>query len=144
MDRIIKLLVCCMALVSLVIFILPNSDPLAPAVPAAEGPAAAVPPPPAVAQIPQPQPVAESGGNQASGFTVEDYDISRFGEPMFDPTPPSQRESGQGQNNGGQVPAASGYAYPGQGYAVNGQQQQNAGDQHPSVPIPPPPVVRTD
>lgn len=98
MDNILKLVFGCLALVGLIVMIIPNSDPLAkhtdgqvlpPANPAAPAEQAIVVPPPP----PPGQPAKPATGNtDANGFAVQDFDIQNFGQPMVDPTPPSERK----------------------------------------------------
>ena len=97
MDNISKLVFGCLAMVGLIVMVIPNSNPLEPdpAAQALEGmkptapasPAIVAPPPP-----PPPAPAQPDDSAKSSGFTVDDYDIQNFGQPMLDPTPPAERK----------------------------------------------------
>ncbi len=101
MDNISKLVFGCLSLVGLAVMVIPNSDPLAAGNGAKPAPGPMVPPPPPMgppSAPPAPPPGVNgsnngNNGNTNGGFVVEDYNIDNFGEPMVDPTPPSQRNT---------------------------------------------------
>jgi hypothetical protein len=139
MDNIQKLIIGSLGLVGLIVMIVPNSDPLASKKAEAEGA-----PPVAASEsndaAPSPQPVettAPDDQTNSSEFVVDDYDISSFGQPMVDPTPPGQRNQATQQQGFG---ANNNQFANGQGTA--GQPQIVGTDSSgPAGPPPPPPIT---
>jgi hypothetical protein len=143
MDEISKLVFGCVALVGLVVLIIPNSDPLASSKGAQPVAGAAIPPPPNIPSGPAAAPapiVGESSGGSSSGFAVEDYNLSKFGDPMIDPTPQGQRST-NGPANGYQNQGVPPPPNIGQGESMP-PPGQGIPPGAPGIPIAPPPMVQ--
>jgi hypothetical protein len=144
MDNIQKLVLGCVGTVAILAMLIPEGDPLAKQAAAPTPASAPVPASDAAAQA-----AAQAGESTANqGLTIQDHDISSFGKPMVDPTPPGQTNeqtnAPQSNDTGDNGDSNYGFAAPANSLSDPSANSVPTMPKSPAPPPPPKPVSLSD